>query len=82
MMMQLINQPFSACKFPRSARVLKVRCTHTSGGETNVSSPIAVCGRAGGVVQGLKAGGEGGTGGCSLLLQGAARGGYLQMPAV
>lgn len=24
MMMQLINQPFSACKFPRSARVLKV----------------------------------------------------------
>ena len=80
MMMQLINQPFSACKFPRSARVLKVQCT--SGGETNVSSPIAVCGRAGGVVQGLKAGGEGGTGGCSLLLQGAARGGYLQMPAV
>ena len=73
MMMQLINQPFSACKFPRSARVLKVQCT--SGEETNVSSPLAVCGRAGGLVQGLQACGDGDTGGCSLLLQGAARGG-------
>ena len=79
MMMQLINQPFSACKFPRSARVLKFG---DRGGVTNVSSPLSVCGRAGGLVQGLQACGEGGTGGCSLLLQGAARGGYLQMPAV
>ena len=73
MMMQLINQPFSACKFPRSARVLKVRCTRRR--ETNVSSPLHVCGRAGGLVQGLQACGEGGTGGCSLLVQWGCKGG-------